>query len=302
MRMRTFERPSCCLTSVSICFSSAFLTFLIEFYLVHYFSRSGISSNNFSLRGFPPYANNFVFLHLGSKFFPYKVMQIRTLGPTVGNPSLWPTRQEFVSWRFLAPELYRLQINNLLDGAQRDAFWHRQLRSATVGLLHLLNVFVFAVNIPANKKTPKDLLSSSSIPVILSHLNEKACKNKVIQKVTAGGTVSLCIDSSNFTVIEDGLKCCQGKCIAIRFRWKRAKKISSIKPTLFANLVRLSSLWLSTNSVKYAPYYTYLWPTVTHPNRRIEIGKFCREKMWKEKAAMRLVTCCVISGLESIGY
>ena len=104
MRMRTFERPSCCLTSVSICFSSAFLTFLIEFYLVHYFSRSGISSNNFSLRGFPPYANNFVFLHLGSKFFPYKVMQIRTLGPTVGNPSLWPTRQEFVSWRFLPPE------------------------------------------------------------------------------------------------------------------------------------------------------------------------------------------------------
>ena len=234
----------------------------------------------------------------------------------MGNPSLWPTRQEFVSWRFLAPELYRLQINNLLDGAQRDAFWHRQLRSATVGLLHLLNVFVFAVNIPANKKTPKDLLSSSSIPVILSRLNEKACKNKVIQKVycgsryknnvpwkvTAGGTVSLCIDSSNFTVIEAGLKCCQSKCTAIRFRWKRAKKISSIKPTLFANLVRLSSLWLSTNSVKYAPYYTYLWPTVTHPNRRIEIGKFCREKMWKEKAAMRLVTCCVISGWKSIGY
>ena len=73
------------------------------------------------------------------KLLPYKVMQIRTLGPTVA-PSLWPTRQEFVfcSW---GHELCRLHINNM-DGAQRDASWHRQLL-----VLHLLNVFVFAVNI-----------------------------------------------------------------------------------------------------------------------------------------------------------
>ena len=49
-----------------------------------------------------------------SKFLPYKVMQIRTLGPTVA-PSLWRDKN-----LFFAHELCRLHINNM-DGAQRDA-------------------------------------------------------------------------------------------------------------------------------------------------------------------------------------
>ena len=48
--------------------------------------------------------------------------------------------------------------------------------------------------------------------------------------------VPLCIDSSNFAVIEAGLKCCQGKCIvnsiSLRERmtsWRRPERLRSLE-------------------------------------------------------------------------